>query len=201
MSLSRPWRVGLTGGIGSGKSTVAARWRERGANVIDADAISRESTAAGGIAIQAIRESFGDRFINEQGALDRGRMRELVFADPTSRQRLESIIHPLVAAAVDAKAAASRSPCILFDVPLLVESPRWRHRLDRVVVVDCSEATQLRRVRARSGWSDDTILSVMREQASRTRRVGAADAVIDNDADELDRLHRLVDRLSSRFGL
>jgi dephospho-CoA kinase len=195
------WRIGLTGGIGSGKSTVGARLRSRGAELIDADAISRDSTAAGGSAIESIRQSFGAAFIDGSGALDRQRMRSLVFDDPSARQRLESIVHPIVARAMADRVAKSTSRCIVFDVPLLVESPRWRPQLDRVIVVDCSEATQVRRVQSRSGWDADTTLAVMRQQATRAQRLAAADAVIFNDVDDLDRLHALIDRLSPRFGL
>ncbi len=201
MSGNTVWRIGLTGGIGSGKSTVGARLRHRGADLIDADAISRDSTAAGGSAIDAIRQHFGEAFIDGSGALDRQRMRSLVFDDPSARHRLESIVHPIVARAMADRVAKSTSRCIVFDVPLLVESPRWRPQLDRVIVVDCSEATQLRRVQNRSGWDTDTTLAVMRQQATRTQRLAAADAVIFNDVDDLDRLHALIDRLSPRFGL
>ncbi|MGC4394726.1 dephospho-CoA kinase [Hydrogenophaga sp. T2] len=196
-----PWRLGLTGGIGSGKSTVAARLQARGAEVVDADALSRQSTAEGGAAIDAIRVAFGDAFIDAEGALNRAAMRERVFSDPSARQRLEAIVHPIVAAGIAQQVARSRARCVVFDVPLLVESPRWRPQLDRVLVVDCSESTQLRRVRARSGWDDDTIRAVIRQQASRARRLAAADLVLFNDADDLDRLHAEIDRLSSRFGL
>ncbi|MBL0919390.1 MAG: dephospho-CoA kinase [Hydrogenophaga sp.] len=194
-------RLGLTGGIGSGKSTAGARLQALGADLIDADAISRRSTAAGGPAIESIRKAFGDAFIDNDGALNREAMRALVFRDPTARQRLESIVHPIVAQGISEHVRASRAPCIVFDVPLLVESPRWRTQLDRVLVVDCSEATQLRRVRARSGWDDATVHAVIRQQASRAQRLSAADLVIFNDEDDLDRLHTLIDRLSPRFGL
>jgi len=197
----QPWRLGLTGGIGSGKSTVGARLQALGAELIDADAISRQSTAAGGAAIEAIRAAFGDGFIDADGALDRAAMRERVFQDATARQRLEAIVHPIVAEGMAARVRDSRAPCIVFDVPLLVESPRWRVQLDRVLVVDCSEATQVRRVRARSGWDDATIHAVMAQQASRARRLSAADIVLFNDEDVLDRLHADIDRLSTRFGL
>lgn len=196
-----PWRLGLTGGIGSGKSTVAARLQARGATLVDADALSRQSTAAGGAAIEAIRTGFGDAFIDADGALDRAAMRERVFRDPSARQRLEAIVHPIVAAGMAAQVAASRARCIVFDIPLLVESPRWRGQLDRVLVVDCTEATQLRRVRARSGWDEDTTRAVIRQQASRTARLAASDLVVFNDTDDLDRLHAEIDRLSCRFGL
>lgn len=194
-------RIGLTGGIGSGKSTVGARLQALGADLIDADAISRASTAAGGVAIPAVLERFGPNFIGSDGALDRARMRERVFADPSARATLEAIVHPLVARDIARRVAQSNKACIVFDVPLLAESPRWRPQLDRVVVVDCSEATQRRRVRTRSGWDDAVIDGVLRSQSSRVLRLAVADAVIFNDEDDLDRLHRLVDRLSTSFGL
>jgi dephospho-CoA kinase len=200
--MGRPaWRIGLTGGIGSGKSTVGARLQALGAGLIDADAISRQSTAAGGAAIDAIRTAFGSAFIDAQGALDRAAMRERAFKDPAARQRLEAIVHPIVAAGIAARVHENHAPCIVFDVPLLVESTRWRVQLDRVLVVDCSEATQVRRVRARSGWDDATIHAVMAQQASRARRLSAADIVLFNDEDDLDRLHAHIDQLSTRFGL
>ncbi len=202
MSLAGPVRrIGLTGGIGSGKSTVGARLQALGADLIDADAISRASTAAGGAAIPAVLERFGPNFIGSDGALDRARMRERVFADPSARATLEAIVHPLVARDIARRVAQSNKACIVFDVPLLAESPRWRPQLDRVVVVDCSEATQRRRVRTRSGWDDAVIDGVLRSQSSRVLRLAVADAVIFNDEDDLDRLHRLVDRLSTSFGL
>ena len=202
MSLAGPVRrIGLTGGIGSGKSTVGARLQALGAELIDADAISRASTAAGGSAMAAVLERFGPDFIDCDGALNRARMRERVFADPSARHALEAIVHPIVARDMAHRVAQSNKACIVFDVPLLAESPRWRPQLDRVVVVDCSEATQRRRVRARSGWDDAVIDGVLRSQSSRALRLAVADAVIFNDEDNLDRLHRLVDRLSTSFGL
>ena len=199
--MSAVWRLGLTGGIGSGKSTVGARLLARGAELIDADAISRATTASGGAALPAVREVFGADFIDAQGALHRSRMRELVFAEPSARQRLEAIVHPLIAEEIARRVAASRQSCIVFDVPLLAESPRWRPQLDRVIVVDCSEATQRRRVKARSGWDDAVIDGVLRSQSPRLARLAVADAVVFNDEDGLDRLHATVDRLSASFGL
>ncbi|NCT96763.1 MAG: dephospho-CoA kinase [Comamonadaceae bacterium] len=202
MSAARPsWRIGLTGGIGSGKSTVGARLQALGAELIDADAISRASTAAGGAAIPAVSDGFGPDFIDSDGALHRARMRELVFADPDARQRLEAIVHPIVAREIALRVTLSNKVCVVFDVPLLAESPRWRPQLDRVLVVDCSEATQRRRVRARSGWDDAVLDGVLRSQSPRALRLAVADAVIFNDEDDLDRLHGLVDRLSASFGL
>jgi dephospho-CoA kinase len=163
-------RIGLTGGIGSGKSTVLQMFAELGAAVIDADAISRASTAAGGAAIPAIAQRFGAQFITPGGALDRDRMRAHAYADPQARKQLEEIIHPLVgqesARQVDAAVAAG-VPCIVFDIPLLVESGRWRAQVDRVVVVDCSPETQIERVAARSGLKADDVRAIMSAQATR----------------------------------
>ena len=194
-------RLGLTGGIGSGKTTVGLRLQHLGADLIDADAISRATTAAGGDAMQAIAAAFGPDMVTPDGALDRERMRALVFSQPEARQQLEAIVHPLVAQAIAKRAAASRARCIVFDVPLLVESSRWRPQLDLVLVVDCTEATQVRRVRHRNAWDDAMIAAVMRQQSPRATRLAAADGVIFNDVDDLDRLHAAIDRLSARFGL
>jgi dephospho-CoA kinase len=147
-------RIGLTGGIGSGKSTVLAMLQALGAVAIDADAISRATTAPGGAAIPLIARQFGPEFIAADGALDRARMRERAYAHPESRRELEQIIHPLVgeeiARQVEAALAAG-ARCIVFDIPLLVESGRWRQQVDRVLVVDCEPETQVARVAARSG--------------------------------------------------
>lgn len=195
------WRLGLTGGIGSGKSTVAQLLQVRGACVIDADAIARDCTLAGGSAMPAVSETFGPGFVTPDGALDRQRMREHVFQYPEARQQLEAIVHPLVGAEIRRQVAASTAGCIVFDIPLLVESPRWRPQLDRVLVVDCEPATQHQRVRARNGWDEATIDAVMRSQSPRERRLAAADAVIYNDGIGLDTLQTLVGQLAPQFGL
>ena len=197
-------RVGLTGGIGSGKSTVLAMLAARGAATADADAISRATTAAGGPAIPAIRSSFGADFVTLDGALDRRRMRELAFADPSARARLEAIVHPLVALGIaDALEAARRagSACIVFDIPLLVESGRWRSQLDRVLVVDCSPETQVRRVVARSGLSEEAVRAILAVQASRAERLAAADLVICNEGLSLEQLAAEAAQAAERFGL
>ncbi|MGQ3114428.1 MAG: dephospho-CoA kinase [Hydrogenophaga sp.] len=196
-----PLRLGLTGGIGSGKSTLARLLQARGAGVIDADAISRRSTEAGGAAMPAIAHTFGPAFLAPDGALDRQRMRDHVFAHPEARHTLEHIIHPLVGAEIQRQAQASASACLVFDVPLLVESPRWRPQLDRVLVVDCSPTTQIRRVNARSGWDATTTEAVMRNQSPRALRLAAADLVVFNDADDLALLERAAEALAKRFGL
>lgn len=194
-------RLGLTGGIGSGKSTVAALLREHGATLIDADAISRSTTQVGGSAMKRIAEHFGPEFVTAEGALDRSRMRDHVFQHPTDRATLEAIIHPLVGAEIRRQVGASSSRCIVFDVPLLVESAHWRHQLDRVLVVDCTVDTQVRRVTARNAWDRTTIDAVIGAQASRARRLAAADYVIFNDGDKLEHLRELVSQLAVRLGL
>lgn len=194
-------RLGLTGGIGSGKSTLARLLQAQGADLIDADAISRRCTEAGGAAMPAIAQTFGPDFIAADGALDRQRMRDHVFAQPEARQTLERIVHPLVGAEMQRQVLASQAACLVFDVPLLVESPRWRPQLDRVLVVDCSPATQIRRVQARSGWDAATTEAVMRNQSPRGLRLAAADLVVFNDTDDLVTLEHAAKALAERFGL
>ncbi|MEO8523078.1 MAG: dephospho-CoA kinase [Caldimonas sp.] len=188
-------RVGLTGGIGSGKSTVAARLVRHGADLIDTDAIARTLTLAGGSAIDAIRSAFGPVFIAADGSLDRARMREAAFADVGARQRLEAILHPLIGAEVERRAATSSSLVTILDIPLLVESGRWRSRVDRVWLVDCAEALQVERVMTRSGWTESAVRAVVAQQASRAERRAAADAVIDNDGIGIEELGLEVDTL------
>ncbi|WP_395055931.1 dephospho-CoA kinase [Polaromonas sp.] len=198
-------RVGLTGGIGSGKSTVAGMLAECGAAIIDADAISRQTTAPGGAAVALITQTFGADFVTADGALDRDHMRALVFSDPDAKRRLEAIIHPLVGAETARQAAQALQAgrvCIVFDVPLLVESDRWRQQLDRVLVVDCGEETQISRVMARSGWTRQMVKQVMAGQASRLQRLAAADVCIDNDGTvSLEALTLRVRQAARRFGL
>ena len=201
-------KIGLTGGIGSGKSTVARMLVECGAALIDADAISRKVTAAGGAAMAQVARQFGARVITPEGAMDRDVMRELAFGDPRVKRQLEAIIHPLVSLESARLAAHADSACILFDIPLLVESNRWRQQLDQVLVVDCSEATQISRVLARQSqpgmhghWTRDAVQKVMASQASRAHRRAAADACIYNDGLSLDALGLLIRQLSRRFGL
>ena len=175
-------RIGLTGGIGSGKSTVAALLAPCGATIIDTDAIARQISLPGGTAIDAIREAFGLEFIDTAGGLDRERMRTLAFSDDTARRRLEAILHPLISLETERQAAASAAPVIVFDVPLLVESGRWRARVHKVLVVDCAEATQVSRVVTRSGWTAEAVQAVIHRQAPRAQRRACADAVIFNEA-------------------
>jgi dephospho-CoA kinase len=194
-------RLGLTGGIGSGKSTVARMLHDLGAAVIDADAIARACTEPGGNALAAIAQRFGPDALAADGSLDRARMRSRIFEQPELRQTLESIVHPLVADEIRRQAAAAVESCIVFDIPLLVESPRWRIQLDRVVVVDCLPATQVARVLTRNGWAMETIEAAMRSQCPRTHRLAAADAVIFNDGINLHQLQQLVTQMAGGFGL
>lgn len=198
------FRLGLTGGIGSGKSTVAALLAKLGAAVLDADAISRSVTAPGGLAIAPIFQAFGADFITPAGALDRDRMRALAFVEPDARTRLEHIIHPLVNRATDQQAqvaVANGTRCLVFDVPLLVESGRWRSKVDEVLVVDCLEATQIARVMARSALTHTEVAAIMAQQASRPQRLSAADLVIFNDCLPLEELAQELAELAPRFGL
>jgi dephospho-CoA kinase len=188
-----PLRIGLTGGIGSGKSTVAAMWARRGAAVIDTDAIARRLTAAGGAAMPALRQAFGAAICAIDGALDRDAMRTLAFTDASAKHRLESLLHPLIGAEAQREAAAATSAVLVFDVPLLAESAHWRQRVDRILVVDCGPATQIARILRRPGWTRDAAERVIARQASRAARRAIADAVIVNDGIDLDALEAAVD--------
>jgi dephospho-CoA kinase len=196
--MGEPLRVALTGGIGSGKSTVAGMLAAHGAAVIDSDAIARELTAPGGAAIDAIRAAFGDRMIGPDGALDRARMRALVFADPGERERLEAILHPMIDAQAqrEAAAAARRAPVLVFDIPLLAEggAARTGRRYDRVLVVDCPPARQLAQALARGRMPETQLRAVIAAQASRGARLDIADDVLVN-AGTLDELRARVARL------
>ncbi len=184
MSLAA-FSVGLTGGVGSGKSTVAAMLGDCGAGIVDADALSHQLTQAGGGAIAALRGSFGPQAIAADGSLDRTYMRTLAFSEPAVRVQLESLLHPLIRTEMRTRAAEMitvGSPYIVFVVPLLVESDNWRSATRRVLLVDCSEATQLTRVRSRSGISETVARGIMGAQASRQRRLAIADDVLMNEA-------------------
>ena len=205
-------RLGLTGGIGSGKSTVAQMLAGHGATLIDADAISRATTAAGGAAIEQIAAQFGFDAINADGAMNRNVMRQRVFDDPAVKKQLEAIIHPLVSqesARQAGLAGQAGSAWVVFDIPLLVESKRWRQQLDKVLVVDCEEATQISRVMARettkidnnTGWTQEAVEKVIAQQASRAQRRAAADWVIYNDGLSLARLAEQVQKIADRITL
>ena len=188
-----PLRIGLTGGIGSGKSTVAAMLARRGAHIIDTDAIARRLTQSGGAAMPAARQAFGESIALPDGSLDRDAMRALVFSDAAAKQRLEAILHPMIGAETAREAAAAASGVLVFDVPLLAESPHWRQRVDRVLVVDCTAATQVERVSQRRGWTPDATLRVIASQATREVRRAIADAVIFNDGIDLHALDAAVE--------
>lgn len=199
-------RLGLTGGIGSGKSTVAARLARHGAALLDADAISRATTAAGGSAIAAIAQTFGPEFIDAKGALDRAAMRALIYQDANARTRLEAIVHPLVSQALQQKAqqaVTAGQHVLIFDIPLLTESQaRWRRQLDQIIVVDCDRATQIRRVQERDQLPTEQIEAILAAQATRQQRLAIADHVIANGAGTtLEQLHHQVDALAQSLEL
>jgi dephospho-CoA kinase len=188
--------IGLTGGIGSGKSTVANHWVALGAHLVDTDALARTLTLPGGLAIAPLCREFGSDILDGTGALDRARMRTLAFADPQAKRRLENILHPLIGTEAMRMAAASSSATIVFDVPLLGEASPWRARCDRIAVVDCSEAVQVERVMLRSGWDAAQVRSVIAQQTPRPLRRAIADAVIDNDGGRsLEQLRRAAHAL------
>ena len=192
----RGLNIGLTGGIGSGKSTVARRFAGLGALVVDSDALAQALTAPGGAAIPAIAAAFGADMIAADGAMDRARMRALVFAQPAERLRLEAILHPMIGDATREQASrAGAGQSVVFDVPLLTESGTWRGRVDRVVVVDCLESTQVARVVQRSGWTADAVERTIAQQATRAQRRAIADAVIFNEGLSLTQLEAEVDAL------
>jgi dephospho-CoA kinase len=188
--------VGLTGGIGSGKSAAADEFARLGATVVDTDVISRELTAKGGAAVARIRRRFGKAFIR-RGAMDRKRMRAHVFADPAARRALERLLHPMIRAESRRRIAAAPGPYVVHVVPLLVESPGYRRRVDRVLVVDAPERTRAARVRAR-GLSPQELRRIMRSQASRAERLAAADDVIDNRGTR-DALRKQVAALHQKY--
>ena len=193
--------VGLTGGIGSGKSAVAAGFADLGIAVVDTDAIAHELTGAGGAAMPAIAAAFGTAVLSAAGALDRAAMRRVVFADAGVRQRLEGILHPMIqheALARCEQALSQHSPYVMLAVPLLVESGVYRQHVRRVLVVDCDEAVQIRRVMARSGLAADEVRRIMSTQAARTERRAAADDIIDNNGD-LAALFPQVEALHDRY--
>lgn len=204
MSVGTSVRLGLTGGIGSGKSTVAALLTQLGASVIDADAISKAATAPGGAAMASLEAAFGATMLTAEGALDREKMRHLIYSDTTAKSRLENIVHPVVGLAIAhhaEQAEHSGSPCIVFDIPLLVESKHWRKSLHRILVVDCLEQTQVSRVMARNGFSAAEVEKIMAAQASRENRLCAADWVLFNDGITLDVLAQHVQEIGTQFGL
>jgi len=194
-------RIGLTGGIGSGKSTVARACAAHGALVVDTDALAHALTAPGGAALPAIVAAFGPGMIAPDGAMDRARMRALVFANSSERARLEGILHPMIGALTrEAAGRAAPGQAVVFDVPLLTESGTWRQRVDRVLVVDCPVETQVARVVARSGWEPDAVRRTIAQQATRAQRRAIADAVVWNEGLEPEALVRAVARVLAGWG-
>jgi len=205
-ALANKFSIGLTGGIGSGKTTVADMFAARGASIIDTDQIAHQLTAPNGAAIPEIRTQFGSAFLAENGAMDRVKMRQYVFAEPGAKTRLEAILHPLIRTETERAAQQARGNYLIFVVPLLVESGSWKQRVSRVLVIDCSEETQIKRVISRSGLPESQVRAIMATQASRAQRLAEADDVITNDGDALalmpqvDRLHALYASLATKAG-
>ena len=201
----RASRIGLTGGIGSGKSTFGALLQKRGAALVDSDQIARQVTGPGGAAIAAIVQRFGPEFVDDTGALDRGRMRELAYSAPDARTALEAIVHPLVSLHSSQQAQAAEDAgtrVIVFDVPLLVESGRWVQRLDTVIVIDCPPALQIQRVMSRSGLNRSTVEAILAAQSPRNIRRASADIVVHNgDLGPLADLHQMAEQVAPRLGL
>jgi dephospho-CoA kinase len=199
-----PFSVGLTGGIGSGKSTVADLFAERGASIVDTDQIAHSLTAPHGPAMPAIIAEFGAEYADAAGALDRARMRALVFSDPGAKARLEAILHPRIRDAALAAAAAATGSYVIYAVPLLIESGTWRARVTRILAVDCPESLQIARVMARNSLPEAQVKAIMAAQVTRQARLDAADDVIVNDADiaalipQIERLHQLYLAISKR---
>jgi dephospho-CoA kinase len=199
--------IGLTGGIGSGKSTVADMFAARGAAVIDTDVIAHQITAEHGAAMTAIRTQFGAEYVLPNGAMDRKKMRELVFSDPAAKINLENIVHPLIRAATETAAVRAQGSYLMFVVPLLIESGTWKQRVSRVLVVDCPEELQILRVRKRSALDEAQVRAIMSAQVPRATRLAAADDVLLNDGEasalepSVDHLHAMYTSLAQSFAI
>jgi dephospho-CoA kinase len=193
------YAVGLTGGIGSGKSTVADLFAARGVPIVDTDIIAHRITTPNGTAMPLIRKEFGTQFVTADGALDRAKMRALVFSDETAKARLEAITHPLIRAETERERNAATGPYLIVAVPLLVESGGWNARLDRVLAVDCSIETQIERVVRRNAFSREQVLAIIGKQATREARLAAADDAIVNENTSLEELAAQVERLHCQY--
>lgn len=197
--------IGLTGGIGCGKTTVANMFGALGASLVDTDDIAHALTAPGGAAMPAIEQDFGAQFITTEGALDRARMRALVYADPAAKIRLEAILHPRIRDAALAQAASATGSYVIYVVPLLIESGTWRERVARVLAIDCDEAVQIARVMARNNLSEPQVRAIMATQVTRDERLANADDVITNNGDkallppQIARLHAQYLAFSERM--
>ena len=190
--------VGLTGGIGSGKSAAADEFARLGATVVDTDAIAHELTGPGGAAIPAVKRQFGSAFLDASGAMNRTRMRELVFSDPQQKQRLEALLHPMIRAESARRIASASGPYTVHVVPLLIESPGYRERVGRVLVVDSPEELQVSRVRQRSGLPESEVRRIIAAQIQRDKRLAAADDVIDNSG-TISALQQQVQKLHETY--
>lgn len=190
--------IGLTGGIGSGKSAAAEEFARLGATVVDTDAIAHELTAAGGAAVAEIMRQFGSAFVDATGAMNRKRMRDLVFADAEEKQRLETLLHPMIRAESARRIAAATGPYTVHVVPLLIESPGYRERIGRALVVDCPEDLQVARVRQRSGLPEGEIRRIIASQIQRDKRLAAVDDVINNSG-SIAALQQQVQKLHERY--
>ncbi|HEY1998997.1 dephospho-CoA kinase [Paraburkholderia sp.] len=191
--------VGLTGGIGSGKSTVADLFAARGVAIVDTDLIAHQITAPHGVAMPKIATEFGASFVAPNGSLDRARMRSLIFSDDDARRRLEAITHPLIRSETERARREAHGPYVMLVVPLLVESGTWKTRVDRVLTVDCSVQTQIERVMRRNAFSREQVLAIIARQASREARLAAADDVIVNENAQLDDLGTQVEAQHQRY--
>ena len=193
-----PFCTGLTGGIGSGKSSAARLFQGLGAGVVDVDDISHALTTPGGAGIAGIIRQFGQEYIAADGSLDRARMRELVFKDPLAKDRLEAILHPLIGQQARDQVARAKQPYVLLVVPLLLERNTYQDRVQRIAVVDCSEQTQIERTMRRSQLAESAVRAIMAAQLSRAERLAKADDVLHNDGDEAE-LQKQVEVLHERY--
>lgn len=190
--------IGLTGGIGSGKSTAAQHFRELGVDVIDVDAVSRSVTATGGAAIEAVREAFGNEAVDASGAMNRAYIRELVFDNPSERKRLESILHPIIQKESLRQVEAAASAYCIVDIPLLFESRFWSERVNRILVIDVPQEVQIERVKLRNGLTEERILSIIRAQTPRGDRIALADDIVINTLGK-ENLQRAVELLHQKY--
>ncbi len=195
--------IGLTGGIGCGKSTVARLFAERGVSIIDTDSIAHALTATGGAAMPMIVDTFGPQFQQADGALDRAKMRDQVFSDPAEKRKLEAILHPMISQQCAVAANQATGVYLMFDVPLLAQSPTWQAKVDRILVVDCPLDVQVTRVMARNGLAREQVMSIIANQASREQRLALASDIIDNQGEialllpQINRLHDIYLKLSN----